>query len=167
MQCEEMQHDQCQQHDRQCNHVQGKEAIQGDTGNQIIAAYPGDQTLPDNRYGPKQRYDHLRAPVGHLAPGQHVTYERLCHQHDKNQHAEYPDQLSRFLVGAVDERTEHVQVDHDKEKRSARGVHIAKDPAVLDITHDVFDRRKGALGTGRVAHREPDTGQQLIDQHQQ
>ncbi len=44
---------------------------------------------------------------------------------------------------------------------------IANQPAIFHIPHDVLDRGKGHLGTGRVTHSEPNTGQQLIDQHQQ
>ena len=167
MQRQQVQHHQGEQHDRQRNHVQGEEAVQGHAGNQVVATNPGHQVLTDHRNGTEQRNDHLRAPVGHLAPGQYVADEGLGHQHDKNQHAEDPDQLARLLVRAVNKCPEHVQVDHHKESGGTRGVHIAQNPAVIDITHDVFDRGESLLGTGGVVHGEPDTGQQLVNQNQQ
>src|SRR5690606_29761835 len=56
---------------------------------------------------------------------------------------------------------------HGEERRRAGGVHVADDPAVVDIAHDVFDRCECTFRTGGEAHRQPDTGQQLVDQHQQ
>ncbi|MCY1183093.1 hypothetical protein D9M73_236850 [compost metagenome] len=60
-----------------------------------------------------------------------------------------------------------MQVDHDEERRSAGGVQIAQDPAVLDVTHDVLDRGECLFGRRREAHGQPDAGDDLVDQHQQ
>ncbi|MNN57012.1 hypothetical protein D3C81_1719750 [compost metagenome] len=60
-----------------------------------------------------------------------------------------------------------MQVDDDEERRSAGGVQVADDPAVLHVAHDVFNGREGFLGRGSEAHGQPDTGEDLVDQYQQ
>ena len=139
VECQNMQHNQCQQHDRQRHNVQRKEPVQRDSGQQIIAADPGHDVLANHGNSAEQRNDHLCAPVGHLPPRQHIAYEGLGHEHDKNHHAEDPDELTRLLVRAIHERPHHVQIDHDKKRRRAGGVHVAQQPSVIHIAHDVFD----------------------------
>ena len=167
VQGQQVQYHQRQQHDGQGHDMQCEEAVQGHPGNQVITADPGHQILAHHRNGTEQGDDHLRPPVGHLAPGQHIADEGFRHQHHENEHAEDPDQLARLLVGAVDQGAEHVQIHDHKERRGASRVHVAQHPAVIDIAHDVLDRGKGLLRAGGVVHGQPDAGQQLIDQHQQ
>ena len=147
--------------------MQCEEAVQRDTGDQIIAADPLGQVITDDRNRPEQGDNYLCTPVGHLPPRQQVAHEGLGHQRQVNHHAEDPDQLTRLLVGAVEQTAEHVQIDDDKEGRSPGRVQITDDPSVLHVTHDVFDRREGAFGTGLEAHRQPDAGKDLIDQYKQ
>ena len=167
VQRQDVQHDQTEQDDRQSDHVQGEEAVQGDAGDQVVTTDPLGQVVADDRDGTEQRDDHLGAPVGHLAPGQQVAHEGFGHQHQVDQHAEDPHQLARLLVGTVEQTAEHVQVDYHEERRGAGGVQVAQDPAVLDVTHDVFDGGEGAFGRRLEAHGQPDTGHDLVDQHQQ
>ena len=167
MQRQDVQHDQAEQNDRQGDHVQGEEAVQGDTGDQVVTTDPLGQVVADDRNGTEQRDDHLGTPVGHLAPGQQVAHEGFGHQHQVDQHAEDPHQFARLLIGAVEQTAEHVQVDHDEECRGAGGVQVAQDPAILDIAHDVFDGGERAFSRRLEAHGQPDTGNDLVDQHQQ
>ena len=167
VQRQEMQHHQGQQHDRQGHHVQREEAIQRDAGNEVITAHPFDDGLAEIGYGAEQRNDHLCAPVGHLAPGQHISEKGFGHQRQVDGHAEQPHEFPRRPVGTVQETAEHVQIDHQKEGRGTGGMQVAQDPAVVDIAHDVLDRGEGAVPGGLVAHGEPDAGDQLVDQHQQ
>ena len=167
VQCQQVQYHQAEQHYRQRHHVQREEPVQGDPGNQVVAANPRDDALADHGYGAEQGDDDLRPPVRHLTPGQHVTHERFGHEDHEDQHAENPDELARLLVGTVDERAEHVQVHHDEEGRCAGGMHVTQHPAVIHITHDVLDGCKGVVRGGHIVHREPDTGEQLVHQHQQ
>ena len=102
-----------------------------------------------------------------MSPRQYVAYKRLCHQHDEDQHAEDPDELTRLFVGAVHECTHHVQVDHDKKRRGTGGMHVAQQPAVIHIAHDVFDRGESLFRRRCITHRQPDACQQLVDEHQQ
>ena len=146
--------------------MQSKEAVQRDTGDQEVTTHPLGQIRTNERNRTEQRDDHLGTPVGHLPPGQQVAHEGLTHQHQVDQHTEQPDQLTRLLVRAVHQATQHVQVDDDEERRGAGGVQITQQPAVLDITHDVLDRGKRAIGRRLVAHGQPDTGYQLVNQHQ-
>ena len=44
---------------------------------------------------------------------------------------------------------------------------VAQDPAVLDVTHDVFDGGESAFSRRFEAHGQPNTGNDLVDQHQQ
>ena len=84
-----------------------------------------------NGHRREQVDDHLRAPVGHLAPRQQVAEERLAHQRQVDQAAEDPEQLARLAVAAVHQPAEHVQVDDDEEHRRAGRVHVADQPAPL------------------------------------
>ncbi len=163
----QMQHHQPDDHQRQGNDMQRKEAVQGDPRDQVVATYHLRQVCPDDRNRREQRDDHLRPPVGHLPPGQQIAHEGLGHQRQIDAHAEDPYQLARRTVGAIQQATEHVQIDDHEEGRGAGGMHVADQPAVLHIAHDVLDGGKGLLGTRRIAHRQPDAGQYLIDQHQQ
>ena len=167
MKCQQVQYHQCQQHDWQGHDMQCKEAVKSDSGDQVVAANPGNDVVTDHGDRAKQGDNHLCTPVGHLAPGQHIAYKSLCHQHHEDQHPEDPDQFPGFLVGAVNQGAKHMQVDHHEERRGSGGVHIAQYPAEIDIAHDVFNRCEGALLAGGVAHGQPDTGQQLVDQHHQ
>ena len=167
VQGQNVQHHQAEQHDRQGDHVQGKEAVQGNSGNQVVTTNPLGQIIADHRNGAEQRDDHLGTPVRHLTPRQQVTHEGFSHQAQVDQHAEDPYQLTRLLVGAVKQATEHVQIDHHEERRSTSGVQVANDPAELYITHDVFDGSESFFGRRSEAHGQPDTSNDLVDQHQQ
>src|SRR5690606_26198712 len=145
MQRQDMQNHQTENHDRQSNHVQCKEAVQRNAGDQVVTTDPLGQVVADDRDGTEQRNDHLGTPVGHLSPWQQVTHEGFSHQSQIDHHAEDPHQLARLLIRAVENAAEHVQVNHDEERRSTRGVQIAQNPAVLHITHDVFNRGEGAF----------------------
>ena len=147
--------------------MQCKETVQRDAGDKIVTTDPLSQIVADDRNGTEQRNDHLGTPVGHLPPRQQITHEGFGHQRQVNHHAEDPHQLARLLVRTVEQTTEHMQIHHHKERRSAGGVQVADDPAVLHVAHDVLDGREGAFGRRLEAHRQPDTGQYLIDQNQQ
>ena len=155
------------QHQRQRDHVQREEAVQRDVGDVVVAADPLHQRLADAGNRAEQRHDHLRAPVGHVAPGQQVTQERFGHQAQVDQHAEDPHQLARILVRAVHHAAEHVQVHDDEERRGAGRVHVADEPAPLHVAHDVFDRGERIGRRGLVVHRQEDAGDDLHHQHQQ
>ena len=162
----EVQDDQQQDDQRQRDHVQGEETVQGGVGNEIVTADPLGQFRPDDRHRTEQIDDHLRAPIGHLAPGQHVTEEGFRHQGQEDQHAEDPDQFARFLIRTVDQAAEHVQIHHHEEQRGAGGVHVADQPAAFDIAHDVFDRGEGFRRARFEVHGQEDAGDDLIDQDQ-
>jgi hypothetical protein len=159
---DEDQRNKCQ---RQRDHVQREEAIQGDVRNRVVAADEFHDAVTDDRDRAEQRDDHLRAPVGHLAPGQQVTGEGLGHQHEEDQHADQPDQLARLLVGAVEHGAEHVQVNDDEEERRSGRMHVADQPAPLDVTHDVLDRRERFVRGRLVIHRQEDARDQLDRQY--
>ncbi len=166
MQGDDVRHHQSQQHQRQGNDMQREEAVQRGVGDDEIAANPHRQIRADHRNSAEQIDDHLRAPEGHLTPRQQVAHEGFGHQAQEDHHAEEPDQFARLLVGAVNQRPEHVQVDDDEERRRAGGMHVADQPAPVHVAHDVFDRGERLGGGGLVVHGQPDAGQNLIDQHQ-
>ncbi|MCY1175217.1 hypothetical protein D9M73_154460 [compost metagenome] len=167
VQGKDVQHHQAENHDRQGDHVQGEEAVQGDARDQVVTADPLGEVAADHRDRAEQRDDHLGAPVRHLAPRQQVAHEGFSHQAEVDQHAEDPHQLARLLIGAVHQAAEHVQVDNDEERRRTRGVHVADDPAVVDITHDVFDGGECFFRRRGKAHGQPDTGEDLVNQDEQ
>ena len=84
--------------ERHRDDVQREEAVEGGVGDAVVAADPFDETGPDHRDGAEQVDDHLRTPVRHVAPGQHITHEGLGHQREVEQHAEDPQQLTRRAV---------------------------------------------------------------------
>src|SRR5690606_33899953 len=163
----DVQHNQTQQDDRHSNHVQREETVQGDTGDQVVTTHPLGQVRTNEGNRTEQRDDDLGTPVGHLAPGQQVAHEGFRHQRQVDQHAEGPHQLAGLAVGTVHDAAQHVQVDHHEEGRGAGGVQVAQQPAVFHITHDVFNGGKGARAGRLVAHGQPDTGDDLVDQDQQ
>ncbi|MNT30806.1 hypothetical protein D3C72_1666180 [compost metagenome] len=58
-----------------------------------------------------------------------------------------------------------MQVNCDEEERRAIGMHVAQQPAVVDVTHDLFDGIEGNRRFGRIMHGQHDTGEDLNDQH--
>ena len=153
-----MQYNQGKQHYRQSDDVQGKKPVQRDAGDQIVSSDPRHNIFAHHGNGAKQGNNDLRTPVGHLAPWQDVTHKCLRHQHDENQHAENPDQLSRLFVRAIHQRSHHMQVNHDKKRRGAGGVHVPKHPSIIDVAHDVLHRSESLFRGGGVIHGKPDTG---------
>ena len=166
MQRQDVQNDQAKNDDWQRDHVQCEEAVQRDAGDEVVTANPLGQVTTDYRNGTKQRDDYLGTPVGHLPPRQQIAHEGLSHERQIDHHAEDPHQLARLLIGAVEDPTEHMQIDHHEERGRARGVQVADDPAVLNVAHDVFDGGEGALSRRLEAHGQPDTGKYLIDQYE-
>ena len=163
----QVQRDQQQHGQRHGHHMQREEAPQRGIGDAVVAADPFHQPGPDHRDGPEQVHDDLRTPVRHVAPRQHVAHEGLGHQREIHEHAEQPQQFARRLVRAVQQRTEHVQIHDDEEGRSAGGMHVADQPAVIHFAHDVFDGVERRRLARLVVHGEEDAGDQLYDQHHQ
>src|SRR5690606_24337554 len=151
----------------QCHNMQCEEAVQCDTGQQIVAADPFHQRLTDIRNGTEQGDDYLCPPIGHLPPGQQVAHEAFSHQCQIDKHTEDPHEFAGSTVGTVHHAAEHMEIDNSKERGSTGRVKIANQPAILDIAHDVqLDRGKGAFAGGVIHHGQPDTCQQLDYQYQ-
>src|SRR5680860_798406 len=91
VQCQDVQHYQPKQNDRQSHNVQSEEAVQGNTRDQVITTNPQRQVFTNHRNSTKQVHDNLRAPIGHLSPREQVSHEGFSHQHQVNQHAKQPD----------------------------------------------------------------------------
>ena len=83
-------HHQREQDNRQGHNVQCKEAVQGNTGDQVVTANPLHQIFTNTGNCTKKGYDHLRAPIGHLPPRQDVAHEGFSHQYQINGHTENP-----------------------------------------------------------------------------
>ena len=79
---DQVQHDQQREHERQRDDVQREEAGQRGIADAVVAADPFHQVRADDRDRAEQVDDDLRAPVRHVAPGQHVAHERLGHQRE-------------------------------------------------------------------------------------
>ena len=159
--------DEQQQHERHRDDVKREKAVQRHVRNRVVAADPGAQIVTDDRDGREQVDDHLRAPVRHLSPRQQVTEERFGHQREVDEAADDPQQLARFAVAAVKQRPEHVQVHDDEERRCARRVCVADEPAARDVAHDVFDRLERLGRVGLVVHRQENAGDDLHHEHDQ
>src|SRR5690606_30444232 len=136
-------------------------------GDQVLTTNPLSQVVNDYRDGTGQGHDTLRSPVRHLSPAQQRAQERLRHQAEINRHTENPDQLPELAVRPVHQATQVGQIDHHEEGRSSRGVQITQQPAVFHITHDVFNGGKSAFSSRVVAHGQPDTGNDLVNQNKQ
>ena len=158
-------HDEDHENQRHRDHVKGEEPVQRDVGDVEVPAYPFGDALADDRHGAEERHDDLRAPVGHVAPGQQVAEEGLRHQAQVDEHADEPDEFPRPLVRPVHEPAEHVQIDDDEERRGSGRVQIANEPAPVDVPHDVFDRRERFFRGRLVVHRQEDARDDLQDQH--
>ena len=167
MQGDQVRCNQAQQYQRDGDHVEGEEAVQGRVGNDVVAADPQRQVRADQRDGAKQVDDHLCAPVRHLAPWQQVAEERFGHQAQEDGETEQPDQFTWLAVRAVQQAARHVQVDDDEEGRGARRVHVAHQPAPRHFAHDVLDGIAKARASIRfVVHGQEDAGDDLQYQHQ-
>ena len=95
--------------------MQCEEAIKRRPRNQVVASNPHQQVFTDDWYRAEQGNDHVRPPIGHLTPGQYIAHESLGHQHQIDRHPQHPDQFPGFLIRAVHEPSEHVQIHHEKE----------------------------------------------------
>ncbi len=83
---------------------------------------------------------------------------------EQDDDAEDPQHLARRLVGPVVEAAENVDVDGEEEHRRADGVHVAHQPAEVDVAADVLDRIEGADVARLIVHREHDAGDDLRDE---
>jgi len=167
MQGDQVRGNQAQQHQGDGNHMEREETIQGGVGNDVITTYPQRQIRADERNGAKQVHNNLCAPIGHLPPWQQVTEKRLAHQAQENADAEQPDQFPRLAIRAVQQATRHVQVDDDKECRSASGVHVTHKPTPRHVTHDRgFNRGERQACIRLVMHDQENAGDNLDHQHQ-
>ena len=136
-------------------------------GDVEVALDEGDDGIADDRDGAKERDDDVGAPVGGLSPRQQVAHEGFRHQCKEDERAEKPDELARFAEGAVHQAAEHVHVNADEEEGGAGGMHVADEPAKINVAHDVFDAAEGFGGARFVEHRQPDAGEDLVHQDDQ
>ena len=138
--------------------VQREEPVQRRVIDAEPAPQPGDDAMPDDREGGEQVGDDGGAPVGHLAPGQHVAHERRGHHQQQDDDADHPQQFAGRLVGTVVQPAEDVDVGDDEEHRCTVLVHIADQPAVVHIAHDVLHAVERELRVRLVVHRQEDAG---------
>ena len=164
MQRPDVQHDHAGDHERQ-QVVQREEAVQRRIADRIAAPQQGHDAVADVRNGREQVGDDGGAPEAHLAPRQHVAHEAGRHHQQVDDDAEDPQHLARLLVRPVIKAAEHVDVDGKEKHRRTAGVHVAQQPAVIDVAHDAFDRPEGQIGIRRVVHRQDDAGQDLHPEH--
>ncbi len=59
-----------------------------------------------------------------------------------------------------------MQIDGDEEHRRAVGVHIADQPAAVDVAHDPLDRGEGQVDVRRIVHGQNNAGDDLRHQAQ-
>ena len=167
MQRDDVRDDQSEEHERYPDDVQRVEPAQRHVRHDVVPADPQRQRLADaERQCSEQRDDHLRSPVRHLSPRQQIAEERLCHETEVDEHPEEPEELPWSLVRAVEQGSEHVQIDDDEECGCARRMHVSNEPPPFDVAHDVLDGRERKFRIRLVEHREPDAGDELDDQHQ-
>ena len=60
-----------------------------------------------------------------------------------------------------------MQINHHKKCRCAGRVHIANQPSIWNIAHDVFDGSKRQGSVGLVVHHQENAGDNLNHQYQQ
>lgn len=58
-----------------------------------------------------------------------------------------------------------MQVNRDEEEGRTVGMHVAQQPAVVDVTHDLFDGIEGNRRFSGIMHGKHDAGEDLHDQH--
>ena len=149
--------------------MQREEARQRCIADAVVAANPFHQVRADAGNGAEQVDDDLRAPVRHVAVGQHVAHEGFGHEREIDQHADDPQQLARALVAAVQERACHVQVHDDEEERRADRVHVAA--AASHVRHFADAGIRPSSKARRLArlevHGDEDARHDLHDEHQQ
>ena len=98
MQGNDVRNDQAEQYQRYCNDVETEEAVQSGVAHHVVTTDKQSQVRTDKRNGGKQVDDHLRAPIGHLAPRQQVTHECFSHQTQEDGATEDPHQLTGLAV---------------------------------------------------------------------
>src|SRR5690606_20443794 len=167
VQGDDVSHYQADKNQRHSNDVEGEETVQGGVRDNVIAANPEGQFRPDEWDGREQVHNNLSAPVRHLAPGQQIPHEGFSHEGQEDGHTEDPDQLTRLAVRAVEQATQHMQVNHHEEHGGAGGVHVADYPSPGYLAHDVFDRVECQIAIGLVVHYQEDAGDYLDDEHEQ
>ncbi len=58
-----------------------------------------------------------------------------------------------------------MNINGEEEHRRAVRVHVAQEPTVIHVAHDVFDAVERAIARRNVVHREHDAGDDLDAQH--
>ena len=144
--------------------MEREEAVQGRLVGREAAEQPLLDRLADKRDRAEQAGDHLGAPEAHLPPGKDIAHEGGGHHQQQDDETEHPDQFARRLVGAVIEAAEDVDVGDDEEEAGAVGMGVAKQPALVDVAHDVLDRFERTRARGDIVHRKDDAGDDLDGQ---
>ncbi|ENN87930.1 hypothetical protein RHSP_49335 [Rhizobium freirei PRF 81] len=145
--------------------VQREEAVERRIVDGEAAEQEGLNPVADPWEGGEEAGDDGRPPEGHLAPGQNIAHEGGCHHQEVDDHAEDPEDFARRLVGTVVEAAGDVEIDCHEEEGRAVGMHVAQQPAMVDVADDLFDRVEGDRRIGRIMHGKHDAGQDLQDQH--
>ena len=138
--------------------VQREEAVERRVVHREPAPQPSHDRLADQRKGGEHVGDHGGGPEAHLPPRQHIAQEGRRHHGQEDDNADDPQHLARGLVRAVIEAAEDVDVDDGEEHGPAVHVHVAYQPAVVDVAHDALDALEGVVHMRRVVHGQDDPG---------
>src|SRR3984957_690323 len=100
----------CEKQKRSRNNedVQGKEARQRSARNDRTAQQQMDQATTYERYAAGDGGANPKAPVGVLIKAQDLTGKRHAQGHEQEEHAEYPSEFTRKLVGSKQEDLCHM-----------------------------------------------------------
>mmetsp|Transcript_29895 Transcript_29895/g.39746 ORF Transcript_29895/g.39746 Transcript_29895/m.39746 type:complete len:260 (+) Transcript_29895:591-1370(+) len=136
--------------------VKGEKAIKRWVINGEPTPKPFPQRIADERDRTEQVGDNRGTPEAHLSPRKHVAHKASSHHQEVDQHTQDPKHLTRRLVGTVIKAPKHVNVDGEEEHGGAVRMHIANEPAIVHIAHNVLNAVKRHAHMRRVVHCEHD-----------
>ena len=169
MQCPDMQQHETEDYERQ-QVVQGVEPVQRRVADSKTAPDPlgnGRSHAWNDRVERCEQVGNDRhRPEAHLTPDQRVAHEGSGHHRQEDEHAEYPYDLARRLVGAVIHAAQNVDIHGEEEHRPAIGVHVTQQPAPVHVAHDVLDAVERHRFVRHIVHRQDDAGDHLHDEEE-
>ncbi len=156
MQTEEMKDDQ-QTKDKRQKIMGTKETIKGSIIDTITAPDKFDKVIAQPGDGAEEVGDDGGAPVTHLSPREDIAQEGGSHHEEVDKDTKNPQEVTRHIITIIIETSTDVQVDEEEEEGGAISMNIADEPAIIDISHDVFDTQIGGINGTRIMHSQSDT----------
>ncbi len=147
--------------------MQGVPADQGVLADLVVPDEQEVDVLTEERSRATDGRAHCDGPEGELVPGEQVSGEGEKKGRDEQEHADYPVELPRRLVGAGVEDAAHVEKDRDDHALGSPPVHVPHQLPEGDAGFDVLHALVRQISRGYVVEHQEDAGHDQHEEHKE